>query len=57
LNEEATQSAAIVTKSVQARQYLAEEYEKSLDNTPSRVATQAKCRFQDLHGQASAGSA
>ena len=50
-------AAAIVTKSVQARQYLAEKYEKSLDNTTSRVATQAKCRFQVLHGQPSAGSA
>ena len=50
-------AAAIVTKSVQARQYLAEKYEKSLDNTTSRVATQAKSRFQVLHGQTSAGSA
>jgi hypothetical protein len=50
-------AAAIVTKSVQARQYLAEKYEKPSVNTTSRVATQAKCRFQDLHGQASAGSA
>ena len=50
-------AAAIVTKSVQARQYLAEKCEKSLDNTTSRVATQAKCRFHDLHCQPSAGSA